>query len=261
MRENSNVRIELKNVTKVYRSEERNADVVALQNVSFEIKDKEIVSIVGPSGCGKSTIINIIAGFDTNGVTGEVLIDGARINKIGRDRVVVFQTHALFPWLRVRENIAFGLKIHGLEEKEITKKVKEFIESTNLTGFEEHYPYQLSGGMKQRVALARALINEPRILLMDEPFGALDAQTRLEMQENLLAICRQLHPTILLVTHDIEEAILLSNRILVLTPRPGKIKYKKPVNLPEPREYGVVTCDEFVSCKKELLSILHSYKK
>lgn len=240
---------------------ESKRDVLALENVSFKIKNREVLSIVGPSGCGKSTIINIIAGFDMDGVRGEVLLDGRPIRKIGRDRLVVFQTHALFPWLRVRENISFGLEMQAFEKGRTKAKVQDFIQSTGLAGFEEHYPYQLSGGMKQRVALARALINDPKILLMDEPFGALDAQTRLEMQEKLLAICYQFRPTILLVTHDIEEAIFLSNRILIMTPRPGRIKKEIAVNLPEPREYRMVTSDEFVACKKEMLNILHAYKK
>jgi ABC-type nitrate/sulfonate/bicarbonate transport system ATPase subunit len=252
-----NIKIELVKVSKIFGSEGKVKEVVALKDISFQIKDREIVSLIGPSGCGKSTLINIIAGFDTAAITGRVLLNGIPIEKPGRDRIVVFQSHALFPWLRVRENIGYGIKLAGVGKKDLDKKVQEFIESTGLSGFEDHFPYQLSGGMRQRVAIARALINQPSILLMDEPFGALDAQTRLNMQENLLDIWNIYQPTILLVTHDVEEAIFLSHRVLVMTPRPGEIKKEILVNLPEQRSYEIVTADEFVKCKKEAISILH----
>jgi NitT/TauT family transport system ATP-binding protein len=251
-------RITVNAVSKVFPSNTKVIKAVhALSHVSFQIAEREVVCLLGPSGCGKSTILNIIAGFEAPS-EGTVYCNGNPILAPGPDRTVVFQTPALFPWLTVADNIAFVLKHRGQRREDIMHETAEFIEAVDLKGFESHFPYQLSGGMRQRVSLARALIGRPSVLLLDEPFGALDAQTRLAMQELLQTIWKNYKPTIFFITHDIEEAIFLADRILVMTPRPGKISAEFTVGINRPRSYEVLTSGNFVSLKEKILTLVHS---
>ena len=207
--------------------------------------------MLGPSGCGKSTLLRLVAGLETP-TSGEILLDGQRIEGPGADRGVVFQSYTLFPWLTVRQNICFGLHERAVapaQQKEISD---HFIAKVGLRGFEEHLPKQLSGGMQQRVAIARALANDPKILLLDEPFGALDNQTRVLMQELLLGIWESARKTVLFVTHDIDESIFMANRVVVFSARPGRIKADIPVDLPHPRHYTVKTSAAFMDLKARL---------
>ena len=207
--------------------------------------------MLGPSGCGKSTLLRLVAGLETP-TSGEILLDGQRIEGPGADRGVVFQSYTLFPWLTVRQNICFGLHERAVapaRQKEISD---HFIAKVGLRGFEEHLPKQLSGGMQQRVAIARALANDPKILLLDEPFGALDNQTRVLMQELLLGIWESARKTVLFVTHDIDESIFMANRVVVFSARPGRIKADIPVDLPHPRHYTVKTSAAFMDLKARL---------
>jgi NitT/TauT family transport system ATP-binding protein len=207
---------------------------IALENINLEIQDSELVTIVGPSGCGKSSFLNLAAGFAMP-TEGKLLLDGQPIVGPGADRGVVFQEHALFPWMTVLQNVGYGPKTNGVPAKEIADRVRELLELVGLTSFAQAWPKALSGGMKQRVAIARALANRPRMLLMDEPFAALDAQTRRFLQDELLRIWERTRTTILFITHGIEEAVLLADRVVVMTARPGRIKEIIPVNLPRPR--------------------------
>jgi NitT/TauT family transport system ATP-binding protein len=229
--------------------------VTALAGVSLRIEDGEFVSIVGPSGCGKSTLLHLVAGFErpTEGV---VAVSGREVRGPGSDRAVVFQQAALYPWLSVRDNIGFGLRLQGIRGQDYDRRVEHYLGIMGLTAFSHHAPYHLSGGMRQRVAIARALIVEPEIMLMDEPFGALDAQTRNEMQRFLLRLWRTLRPTVLFVTHDVEEAILLSDRVVIMTARPGNVALDLRVPFPRPREWDLVLTPEFIEVKRQLLSVL-----
>jgi NitT/TauT family transport system ATP-binding protein len=224
-----------------------------LDNVSLAITEGERYSLLGPSGCGKTTLLNIIAGFERPS-RGEVYVGGRLVESPGPDRAVVFQEHALFPWLTALENVRFGPRVrrqfHALE------KCKELLGMVGLGGFESYYPSKLSGGMRQRVALARALANEPAILLMDEPFGALDAQTRSQMHELVLHLWRQFCFTVLFVTHDVDEAILLADRVGVMSPRPGHIVREVRVDLPEPRTIESLVSERFLELKRLVLSLL-----
>lgn len=197
--------------------------VQALQDVSLDVRDGEFIALLGPSGCGKSTLLYLIGGF-ISVTEGRITIDGAQVKGPGPDRGIVFQHFALFPWKTVKGNISYGLKIAGLPREEREARTQKFIDLVGLNGFEDSYPSQLSGGMKQRAAIARTLALEPKILLMDEPFGALDAQTRGVLQEELLAIWRRTRKTIIFVTHDVQEAVYLADRIAVMSPRPGRIR-------------------------------------
>lgn len=244
-------------VTKRYPSAKRAANVLALEDISFGVAEREVLCLLGPSGCGKSTILNIISGFDTPS-SGSVLLNGKPISRPGPDRAVVFQSPALFPWLTAAENIAFPIRGRADRKDVLERRTTEYISAVGLNGFEQHYPYQLSGGMRQRVALARALIGTPVVLLLDEPFGALDAQTRLVMHELLQRIWELYHPTILFITHDVEEAIFLADRILVMTPRPGRIRAEFKVPIERPRQFQMLTRREFVSIKEEILLLVHS---
>lgn len=223
----------------------------ALTPINLDIQQNDFVTILGPSGCGKSTLLRIIAGLDTP-TTGQVTLEGQVITGPGPDRGMVFQSYTLFPWLNVEQNIRFGLREKGMLEAEQAERCAYFVNSVGLRGFEQHYPKQLSGGMQQRVAIARALANDPKILLLDEPFGALDNQTRLLMQELLLGIWESAKKTVLFVTHDIDESIFLGNRIAVFSARPGRIKTQLDVNLPHPRHYTVKTSPEFMEIKARL---------
>ncbi|MCS7121803.1 MAG: ABC transporter ATP-binding protein [Archaeoglobaceae archaeon] len=225
----------------------RFGEVLVLDGISFNVKEGEFVSILGPSGCGKTTLLRIIAGLED--YEGEVLLENKLVNSPGQDRVMVFQDYALFPWKTVFENISFGLEVKKFPKKVIKERTEKILKLVGLQGFENFYPHEISGGMKQRVALARAIICEPRILLMDEPLSALDAQTRNYMQEELIRIWKEINCTILYVTHSIEEAIFLSDRIVVLTKRPAKVKKIVNVNLERPRDRF---SNEFVRLKAEI---------
>jgi ABC-type nitrate/sulfonate/bicarbonate transport system ATPase subunit len=230
----------------------QHGDTLALQATDLEVAENDFITILGPSGCGKSTLLRIVAGLDRP-TTGEVLLDGHRIEGPGADRGMVFQSYTLFPWLTVRENVCFGLRERGLPKAQQQEIAQGFIEKVGLKGFEHHYPKQLSGGMQQRTALARALANNPRMLLMDEPFGALDHQTRELMQELLLGIWEAERKTVLFVTHDIDEAVFMGSRVVVMSARPGRIKLDRAVTLPHPRHWSVKTTPEFAALKAELM--------
>ncbi|HVR49983.1 MAG TPA: ABC transporter ATP-binding protein [Pseudorhodoferax sp.] len=223
----------------------------ALLPVDFEVRQNDFVTILGPSGCGKSTLLRIVAGLD-HPSAGQVLLDGQNVEGPGADRGMVFQSYTLFPWLNVEQNIRFGLRERGLADSLQKERADYFIAQVGLRGFEQHYPKQLSGGMQQRTAIARALANDPKILLMDEPFGALDNQTRVLMQELLLGIWEAEHKTVLFVTHDIDEAIFMANRVAVFSARPGRIKTEIAVDLPHPRHYTVKTTPAFMELKARL---------
>lgn len=228
----------------------------AVRDVSLIVKEHEVVAIVGPSGCGKTTLLNMIAGFEKP-TNGRITLDGREVVRPGRERVVVFQQPVLYPWLNVRDNVGFGLMFS--EEKrsaEGKRRLDDFISIVGLEGFENHRPYQLSGGMQQRAAIARALIVEPKIVLMDEPLGALDAQTRAHMQAYLLELLARLQTTALLITHDIEEAILLADRVLVMTPRPGSIAATVPIPLGRPRAWDAVLTERVLELKRVIVQLM-----
>ena len=216
----------------------------ALERIDLEIADNDFLCILGPSGCGKSTLLRIVAGLEVPS-TGKALLDGQPVERPGPDRGMVFQSYTLFPWLTVRENILFGTRSTPAKTDSLMVKV-------GLKGFENHYPKQLSGGMQQRTALARALANDPKILLLDEPFGALDNQTRALMQELLLGIWEADRKTVLFVTHDIDEAIFMASRVAVMSARPGRLKTIVPVGLPHPRHYTMKTTPAFSALKAAL---------
>lgn len=243
--------LSIRNVTKIFPGNRGAASTVALQPTSLEVAEQDFITILGPSGCGKSTLLRLVAGLETP-TEGEILLDGARVSGPGADRGVVFQNYTLFPWLTVRQNICFGLREKGLPEAEQKEISERYIESVGLRGFESHYPKQLSGGMQQRVAIARAMANDPKILLLDEPFGALDNQTRVVMQELLLGVWEEHRKTVIFVTHDIDESIFMANRVAVFTARPGRIKADIAVDLPYPRHYTVKTSPEFTELKARL---------
>ncbi|WP_150287032.1 ABC transporter ATP-binding protein [Rhabdaerophilum calidifontis] len=227
------------------------APVTALQPTDLVVADNEFVTILGPSGCGKSTLLRIVAGLDRPS-SGRVVLDGREISGPGPDRGMVFQSYTLFPWLTIAENIAFGLLEKGLGAAETRAIVAAYVDKVGLRGFENHWPKQLSGGMQQRTAIARALANDPAILLLDEPFGALDNQTRALMQELLLGIWERERKTVLFVTHDIEEAIFVGSRCLVMSARPGRVKADIPIPLPHPRHYTMKTSPDFSALKARL---------
>ena len=225
--------------------------VDALQPIDLSVARNDFISILGPSGCGKSTLLRIVAGLDTPSA-GRVLLDGQPVTRPGPDRGMVFQSYTLFPWLTVLDNICFGLREKKMPLPEQREHAAYFIDRVGLNGFERHYPKQLSGGMQQRTALARALANDPQILLLDEPFGALDNQTRTLMQELLLGIWEADRKTVLFVTHDIDEAVFMANRVVVFTARPGRIKSEVEIDLPHPRHYTVKTTPAFAGYKAML---------
>jgi NitT/TauT family transport system ATP-binding protein len=239
-------------VSRTFPARQGHAPTRALEPIDLTVGTNDFVTILGPSGCGKSTLLRIVAGLDRP-TSGRVLLDGREVTGPGADRGMVFQSYTLFPWLSVRENIAFGLRERGVGEAERNKIADTFIQRIGLSGFENHWPRQLSGGMQQRTAIARALANDPTILLLDEPFGALDNQTRVLMQEMLLGIWERDQKTVLFVTHDIEEAIFLGSRVLVMSARPGRIKADIRIELPHPRSYKIKTSPEFVALKERLV--------
>ena len=241
----------IEQVSRTFPGVRGGAPTRALEPVDLSIADNDFITILGPSGCGKSTLLRVVAGLDTPS-TGKVLLDGQAVTRPGPDRGMVFQSYTLFPWLTVRENICFGLRERGVPAARQREISEGWIEKVGLRGFENHFPKMLSGGMQQRTALARALANEPKIMLLDEPFGALDNQTRALMQEMLLAIWEAEKKTVLFVTHDIEEAIFMANRVVVMSARPGRIKAELPVDLPHPRHYTMKTTPEFAALKARL---------
>ncbi|OXJ14483.1 ABC transporter ATP-binding protein [Burkholderia sp. AU6039] len=231
-------------------------ECTALDDISFRTYRREFVCVIGPSGCGKSTLIRILAGLDAQ-TSGEVLLDGKPVQGPGADRGMVFQGYTLFPWLTVKKNVMFGLRMNGSSSGQAEREALQWLDLVGLTRFADVYPHQLSGGMKQRVAIARALANRPRILLMDEPFGALDAQTRAKMQTHLLDIWRNIDVTILFITHDLDEAIFLADRILVLKANPGAVQELIEVPVPRPRDYAQVNTPEFIATKARLEALIH----
>ena len=241
-------RLSIQGVGRTFPGVHGGPPTLALQPTTLAVADNDFITILGPSGCGKSTLLRIVAGLDTPSV-GQVLLDGQAVTGPGADRGMVFQSYTLFPWLTVRQNICFGLREKGMAAAEQAEIAARFIGEVGLTGFESHFPKQLSGGMQQRVALARALANDPKILLLDEPFGALDNQTRALMQELLLSIWELHKKTVLFVTHDIDEAIFMANRCVVFSARPGRIKNELAIDLPYPRHYTVKTTPRFSELK------------
>lgn len=230
--------------------------VLALNDINFEIYRREFVCVIGPSGCGKSTFSRIIAGLESYD-GGEALLDGQPITGPARDRGMVFQGYTLFPWRTVKENVMFGPEMGGQGKVKAEEMALQWLDLIGLSKFANAYPHQLSGGMKQRVAIARALVNEPRILLMDEPFGALDAQTRSKMQRHLLDIWRNIDITILFVTHDLDEAVLLADRILVLQANPSGVQEVIEVPVPRPRSIEQLTSPEFLATRARLDQLIH----
>ncbi len=248
-------KLEVQSVSKCFL--QAGSAFTVLDNINLYLLPRELVCIVGASGCGKSTLLNIIAGLIPPS-SGKVLVDGAEVPGPGADRGMIFQSYTLYPWLTVAGNIAFGLKLRRLSKADIKQRVSYYLEVVGLTKFARAYPKELSGGMKQRVAIARALANEPDVLLMDEPFGALDAQTKEQMQKFLLELWEQTHTTILMITHDLEEAVFLSQRIYVMSAHPGQIKHDVCVSLPEQRTLEMKLDPEFIQIKRAIIHALHT---
>jgi len=241
----------IENVSRVFPPVRGGAPTRALEPTNIVIGDNDFVTILGPSGCGKSTLLRMVAGLDTP-TTGRILLDGKAVCGPGSDRGMVFQSYTLFPWLTIAENVGFGLREKDMPQRARMDVVGQWLDRVGLASFANHYPKQLSGGMQQRTAIARALANDPAILLLDEPFGALDNQTRALMQELLLGIWERERKTVLFVTHDIEEAIFLASRVVVMSARPGRIKADLPIPLAYPRHYTVKTGAEFSTIKARL---------
>ncbi len=251
------VKVKIDNVVKKYSG--RNGEMVALNGVSLDIHENEFVCVVGPSGCGKSTLLNIIAGLHEP-TSGQVLVDGQAVSGPGPDRGVVFQQYALFPWLTVQKNVEFGLKLQGMSQDKAEQEAKKYIKMVDLEQFAQSYPKELSGGMKQRVAIARAYAINPKVLLMDEPFGALDAQTRTQLQTELLKTWEKEQKTCFFITHDVEEAIILAQRVIIMSARPGRIKEVVEINIPYPRTQETKMSKEFLDLKNHIWSqVYHEY--
>ncbi len=228
------VKLEARNISLSYGDPASGGNLLALSDINLQVREGEFVSIVGPSGCGKTTFLSVVDGL-IRASAGQILVDGHVVTKPGRDRAVVFQDASLLPWRSVRRNVLYGLECAGITGRPAEERAAHFIDMVGLRGFEERYPYQLSGGMQQRVNLARALVMDPELLLMDEPFAALDAQTREMMQEELLQIWRASGKTVLFITHQIDEAIFLSDRVIVFSARPGRVKESVDITLDRPR--------------------------
>ena len=235
----------------------RGSDTLALDAFDLDIAPGEIVSIIGPTGCGKSTALNLLAGFE-QASSGSIRVHGQPLAGPGADRGVVFQQASLFPWLTVLDNVVLGVRCRGLAPEVYRPRAMDLLNEVGLAGFERHYPYQLSGGMQQRVQIARALISEPSILLMDEPFGALDYQTRLLMQKLLLRLWAHFRPTILFITHDVGEAIFISDRVIAMTRRPGRVKCELAVMADKPRDYEFMSSPQFVELERQLVLAVQS---
>jgi len=250
--------LEVRRLSKIFfeQNDPRKPGLVALYDISLAIRKNEFVSLLGPSGCGKTTLIRIIAGL-LAADRGDVLVNQQCVTVPGRDRCMVFQQFGLLPWRTVMSNVEFGLEIEGMAREERRAVAEKYIELVGLKGFENYYPHQISGGMQQRVGIARALSKKPEILLMDEPFGAVDAQTREQLQEELLKIWAQTETTVVFVTHSIDEAIYLSDRVVVMQARPGRIKEEVAVDLPRPRWEGDIKADpRFAQLRARLRDLL-----
>jgi NitT/TauT family transport system ATP-binding protein len=247
--------LEVRRLGKTFKS--ANGESVALDDINFVTHRREFLCVVGPSGCGKSTLVRILAGLEEK-TSGEVLLEGAPVNGPGRDRGMVFQGYTLFPWLTVKKNVMFGLEVNGQGGYEGERQALQWLQLVGLEKFANAYPHQLSGGMKQRVAIVRALANQPRILLMDEPFGALDAQTRARMQAHLLEIWKKIDITIVFITHDLDEAVYLADRILVLSPHPGRVQELIEVPVPHPRNARQTISPEFLATKARLEDLIRA---
>ncbi|MCP3398405.1 ABC transporter ATP-binding protein [Bradyrhizobium sp. CCGB20] len=245
--------IEVRNFSLSYDSIE--GPVRAVTDTQIHVRPGEFVSIVGPSGCGKSTLLNAVAGF-LKPTTGIVTVDGERVNGPSAERGMVFQQYSLFPWKTVRENVEFGLKMRGMPRSQRERAARTLLGLAGLEAFEKHYPEKLSGGMKQRVGIVRALATGPKVLLLDEPFGALDAQTRVIMQQILTNMWQRLKISVLFVTHDIDEAIFLSDRVYCMTARPGSIKAEIPIPLERPRQQSMMMSSEFLALRRGLMSLI-----
>jgi len=245
--------LSVSNVSLVYGKGAKS--VLALDGISFEVRPNEFTVIVGPSGCGKSSLLYIAAGL-TDATSGHINTGGKMVTEPGADRGMVFQAYTLFPWLTVRKNVEYGLRRRGVAQPERSKIVDHYLGEIGLAAFADYYPKQLSGGMMQRVAIARALANDPDILLMDEPFGALDSQTRHAMQKLLLRVWEHSQKTVAFVTHDIDEAILLGDRVIVMTARPGKVKADVRIDIPRPRDPEIMLEPEFIAIKRRILNEL-----
>ena len=251
--------LKVTNLTKQFISPQGET-ITALKDVNLEVKRREFLSVIGPSGCGKSTLMRILAGLETK-TSGSATLDGKEITGPGPDRGMVFQGYTLFPWLSVKQNVMFGLKMKGLNKATAESEALQWIELVGLKDFAGSYPHQLSGGMKQRVAIARALANEPRVLFMDEPFGALDAQTRAQMQHYLLQIWKNVDVTIVFITHDLEEAVYLSDRILVLDANPGRVAEHIEVPVERPRSAEQFLTPQVLSTRARLEELIHNDPK
>lgn len=246
--------LEVKGLNKQFDTPQ--GSVLALKDINFKTHRREFVCVIGPSGCGKSTLIRTLAGLETPS-SGQVLLDGKPVIEPGPDRGMVFQGYTLFPWLTIKQNVMFGLEMQGMSPVTAESEALQWVDLVGLEKFADAYPHQLSGGMKQRVAIARALANKPRILLMDEPFGALDAQTRCKMQANLLEIWRNIDITVLFITHDLDEAIYLADRIIVLKANPGEVNEVIEVPVPRPRSTDQLISPEFLATKMRLEELIH----
>lgn len=244
--------LEIKNVNRTYIDDDSSKNVQALSDINLSIERGKFVSIIGASGCGKTTLLRLVGGLDSI-QTGEILFNNKPITGPDPSRGYVFQQGSLFPWMTVEENIAVGLKARKLYKKD-KENVGKYIELVGLKGFEKAYPHQISGGMAQRVAIARALINSPQLLLLDEPMGALDSFTRADIQDSILDIHKKSNITMLLVTHDIEEALYLSDQIIIMTPRPGKVSKILDINIPIPRNR---TSEEFLNYRSKIMQEFH----
>ena len=252
--EGAPVKVHIENVVKKFNG--RNGEMVALNGVTLDIHDNEFICVVGPSGCGKSTLLNIIAGL-LEPTSGEVYCDGKLVEGTGTDRGVVFQQYALFPWLTVKKNVRFALEMRGIKGKEADDLAMKYLEKVDLTKFADHYPKELSGGMKQRVAIARAYAADPQVLLMDEPFGALDAQTRTQLQTELLQTWERDQKTCFFITHDVDEAIILAQKVIVMSARPGRVKAIIDIDIPYPRDQETKMSPRFLELKNEIWSLVY----
>jgi NitT/TauT family transport system ATP-binding protein len=247
--------LQVEHVFKEFPLRKRKGSLQVLHDVNLDIDAGDLVVLLGPSGCGKSTLLNLVAGF-IQPTRGRIRHDGEPVTRPDHRRTVVFQDYALFPWMTVQRNVEFGLKAQGVGEVERARIAREYLALVKLSGFEDRYPYEISGGMKQRAAIARALAPKPDILLMDEPFGALDAQTRVLLQEELARIVADMRCTVLFVTHSIEEAVFLADRVVVMSAHPGRINSEHNVRLPRPRNAGTRALPEFIALTQKLWSSL-----
>ena len=245
----NSVKVEIRDLVKKFQT--RNGEVVALNGVDLSIQDKEFVCVVGPSGCGKSTLLNMIGGLDTP-TSGEILVDGKEVDGPSPKRGIVFQQYALFPWLTVEKNVQFGLKLQGMPRERMEQVTEKYLRAVGLENFAHSYPKELSGGMKQRVAIARPYAVNPEGLLMDEPFGALDAQTRVQLQTELLETWEHEQKTCFFITHDVEEAIILAQRVVIMSARPGRVKDIVDIDIPYPRDQATKMSPRFLELKNDI---------